>query len=283
MEPEHHLLTPVARRALLLALTLGLAVASGCRRASSDAAGVGGAVAGTGGSTSGAGGTAGTGGSGEDLRAVAEPLDGFVFKAPCGTAVAERLCETSTERPYPRDRDATITGAKLVDTTVTLGGDATALYDIELTVEGIVEGKSYTGGEDQSQSSELPADGLYVGGQPSVGNAASVYLLRVANPPTDYFLNALATVGDSRLRRSVFPVKYTATVRARGGSTVRLVLADPNAHAVRNCADPDETGCAPVSHGFMDAKLRSAAGVDAEPFDGQLLGLLVKSVTRAAP
>jgi hypothetical protein len=81
----------------------------------------------------------------------------------------------------------------------------------------------------------------------------------------------------------VFPVKYTATVRARGGSTVRLVLADPNAHAVRNCADPDEAGCTPVSHEFMDAKLRSAAGLEAAPFDGQVLGLLVTGVTRAAP
>jgi hypothetical protein len=33
----------------------------------------------------------------------------------------------------------------------------------------------------------------------------------------------------------------------------------------------------------MDAKLRSAAGLEAAPFDGQVLGLLVTGVTRAAP
>jgi hypothetical protein len=33
----------------------------------------------------------------------------------------------------------------------------------------------------------------------------------------------------------------------------------------------------------MDATLRNAAGLDAAPFDGQVLGLLVKGVTRAAP
>jgi hypothetical protein len=268
---------------VVLGLLLGLVAASACGRARSDVSP--GGEAGRGGSAGGAGngGTAGNGGIGEDLRFVAEPLDGFVFEAPCGAAVAERWCETSSERPYPRSSDPATSGAKLVDTTVTLGGDPSALYDIELTVEGIVEGKGYTGGEDQSQASELPADGFYVGGRPRAGNAASVYLLRVSQPPVDYFLNSIATAEDPRLRRSVFPVKYGATVRARGGSTVRLVLADPNAHAVRNCADPDEPGCVPVSHEFMDAKLRSAAGVSAEPFDGQLLGLLVTFVRRAAP
>jgi hypothetical protein len=283
VEPEPHLLISRSRRSLALALTLGLTVASGCGKTPSSAspgpeAGRSGAM-GTGGNA----GSGGSGGGGENLRAVAEPLDGFVFRAPCGSVVSERLCETSTERPFPRDSDPALTGAKLVDTTVTLGGETTAFYDIVLDVEGIVEGKNYTGGADQSQANELPADGFYAGGKPGVGNASHVYLLRVSDPPVDYFLNAVATEGDSRLRRSVFPVKYSATVRVRGGATVRLVLADPNAHAVRNCADPDETGCAPVSHAFMDAKLRSAAGLDTEPFDGQVLGLLVTNVKRAAP
>jgi hypothetical protein len=279
VEPERHLLTRRARGALGIGLALGLALGPGCGRARSEASPK--AEAGRGGA--GGAGTAGAGGASEDLRAVAEPLDGFVYEAPCGTAVAERLCETSTARPYPRANDPATTGARLVDTTVTLRGEPTALYDIELTVEGIVEGKNYTGGQDQSQASELPADGFYVGGRPGVGNAASVYLLRVSEPPADYFLNAIATTDDPRLRRSVFPVKYAATVRARGGATVRLVLADPNVHAVRNCADPDESGCAPVPHDFMNAKLRNAAGLGSEPFDGQLLGLLVTGVTRAAP
>jgi hypothetical protein len=274
---------PCARRNLAFALAFGLAVAIGCGKAPSSAspgpqAGRSGA-----GGTRGSGGSAGSGGSSENLQAVAEPLDAFVFRVPCGSVVSERLCETSTERPFPRDRDPTLTGAKLVDTTVTLGGETTAFYDIVLDVEGIVEGKNYTGGADQSQANELPADGLYRGGKPAVGNASHVYLLRVSDPPADYFLNAIATESDSRLRRSVFPVKYAATVRVRGGATVRLVLADPNAHAVRNCADPDETGCAPVSHAFMDVKLRSAAGLDTEPLDGQVLGLRVRNVKRAAP
>jgi hypothetical protein len=280
VEPERHLLT---RAALLLGLTLGLVTVVACGRATSDVGG-GAARGGAGGAGGAAGGTgAGRGGSGgaEDLSSVAEPLDGFVFRAPCGADVGGRLCETSTERPYPRASDPVLVGARLVDTTVTLGGETTALYDIELSVEGIVEAKNYTGGEDQSQASELPADGFYAGGRPGVGNAASVYLLRVAEPPMDYFLNAVGTADDTRLRRSVFPVKYTATVRARGGTTVRLVLADPNAHAVRNCADPDEDGCSAVAHDFMASKLRSAAALSDEPFDGQVLGLLVSGVTRA--
>jgi hypothetical protein len=277
VEPQPHLLTRAAR---VLGPAIGLVMLVACGRASSDPSG-GAARGGAGGAAGGAG-VGGTGGSGEDLLPVAEPLDGFVFKAPCGTDVGGRLCETSAERPYPRDADPVLVGAKLVDTTVTLAGEPTALYDIELSVQGIVEAKNYTGGEDQSQASELPADGFYVGGRPGVGNAASVYLLRVAEPPMDYFLNAVATADDARLRRSVFPVKYTATVRARGGTTVRLVLADPNAHAVRNCADPDEDGCAAVAHDFMASKLRSAAALSDEPFDGQVLGLLVTGVSRAA-
>jgi hypothetical protein len=258
-----------------------LASVAGCGRARSNDGSA--AQAGRGGAAGApsSGGTAGTGGSSEDLRTVAEPLDGFVIKAPCGAAVAERLCETSSDRPFPRANDPAATGAKLVDSTVTLGGEPTVLYDIELSVEGVVEAKSYTGGEDQSQAAELPADGFYVGGRPRVGSAASVYLLRTSDPPAVYCLNAVATADDSRLRRSVFPVKYSAKVRARGGSTVRLVIADPNAHAVRNCADPDESGCAPVALDFMTARLRSAAELGAESFDGQLLGFLVTNVTRA--
>lgn len=278
MEHERYLLTRRALGTSWVALLL-VAAAISCGRTRNAPGGRGGA-GGAGGA--GASGSSGTGGSGEALRAVAAPLDGFVFKAPCGTPVAERLCETSTARPYPRADDPATTGARLVDATVTLGGDTTVLYDIELAVEGIVEAKTYTGGEDQSQASDLPADGFYRGGAPRVGNAASVYLLRTSNPPADYFLNAVGTTDDARLRRSVFPVKYTATVRARGGSTVRLVVADPNAHAVRNCADPDEAGCTPVAHDFMTERLRTAAGLGAEPFDGQLLGLLVKYVRRAS-
>jgi hypothetical protein len=273
VELERHVLSGRGRE---LVATLCLAALVACGKARSE-----GAPAAQGGSSGAASAGSGGGGGGEDLRSVAEPLDGVVLKGACGRPVGGRLCETSTERPYPRRADTTIVGALLTDTTVTLGGDPRILYDIELSVEGIVEARSYAGGSDQSQASELPADGWYVGGKPRVGNAGSVYLLRVTEPAQDYFLNAVATADDTRLRRSVFPVKYAATVRARGGTTVRLVLADPNAHAVQNCADPDEDGCTPVTHDFVDPKLLVAAGVDAAPFDGQFLGLLVTGVARA--
>lgn len=283
MEPERHVLS---RRGRELAVTLCLAVLVACdlvacgkARSETTPGPAQGGAGGSGGSA-GRGGSGGSGGT-EDLLGVAAPLDGFVLRGDCGAPVGGRLCETSTARPFPRNPDSTIRGALLTDSTLTLGGDPAVSYDIELSVEGIVEAKSYAGGEDQSQTSELPADGFYVGGKPATGNAASVYLLRVADPPRDYFLNAVATSDDSRLRRSVFPVKYTAVVRARGGTTVRLVVADPNAHAARNCADPDDDGCTPVSHDFMSEKLRTAAGLADSPLDGQVLGLLVTNVTRA--
>jgi hypothetical protein len=209
---------------------------------------------------------------------VARGLDGFAFRLACGASAGDRLCETSSERPCPRHSDPSLSGARLVDETLTLGGEAATLYDIELSVEGIVEGKNYVGGEDQSQASELPADGFYVGGEPGVGNAYNVYLLRVADPPRDYFLNSVATPDDARLRRSVFPVRYSARIRARGGTEIRLVLTDPNCHATRNCVDPDDGACQPQALDFLADSWRERLGGEGSSIDGQFLGLTVERV-----
>jgi hypothetical protein len=289
MEPELYLLTPrgVALRHLLVACVTIVACESRAPDGSHAALGArGGATAGapgTGGST---GGTAGSGaaasgsGGSEDHAEVARALDGFAFRMTCGKATGDRLCETSSERPCPRHSDPSLSGVRLVDETLTLGGEATTLYDIDLSVEGIVEGKTYVGGEDQSQTSELPADGFYVGGEPAVGNAYNVYLLRVTDPPRDYFLNSVAAPDDARLRRSVFPVRYAARIRARGGTEVRLVLADPNCHATRNCKDPDDGACLPQALDFLADSWRTKLDTEGASFDGQFLGL---TVTRVLP
>jgi hypothetical protein len=224
----------------------------------------------------GGGGTAGA----LDWREIAGALDGFLFAQPCLEPVNARLCKTSAERPCPRDRDPALSGFRATDETVVLGGDPKHVYDLELFVQGLVEAKNYVGGADQASSSELPADGFYAGGRPGGGNAQTIVMLRVADPPADYFLNALATADDARLRRSVFPIAYTAHVRARGGTKVRLVLTDPNCHAVRNCADPDAEGCDPQPFAFSEPRFSLPSGAPLETFDGQLIGLLVTGVTR---
>jgi hypothetical protein len=277
MEPERHVLA--LGIGALCALSLVLACQPD-RRSNGGAggapvAGAGGAAA-MGGGALGGGGTAGT----EDGHEIAGALDGFVFAQPCGERVNARLCETSPERPCPRDRDPALSGFRATDETVVLGGDPKLVYDVELFVQGLVEARNYVGGADQASSSELPADGFYAGGRPEAGSAQNIVMIRVADPPADYFLNALATAEDSRLRRSVFPIGYKAHVRARGGTSVRLVLTDPNCHAVRNCADPDADDCAPHRLDFLDPRFSLASGAALEDFDGQLVGLLVTGVRR---
>ena len=57
--------------------------------------------------------------------------------------------------------------------------------------------------------------------------------LRVSDPPQDYFLNSLWPPGVSD--HTTYGVDYTATISAKGGSTVRLVASDSNCSEIRNC------------------------------------------------
>jgi hypothetical protein len=76
----------------------------------------------------------------------------------------------------------------------------------------------------------------------------------------------------------VYLVDHTATIRVEGGTSVRLVVADPDCHQIGNCAqDPVLTGpCTPASLDELDPTI--AARIGAQPYAGQFLGLRVTAV-----
>jgi hypothetical protein len=135
--------------------------------------------------------------------------------------------------------------------------------------------------DQNSSGSQNPADGFYIGGRPNnSANAYNIYLLRTSSPARDYFLNSVGTSSDNRVRHSVFIMDYTATIEVEGGSTVRLVSADPNCSAIKNCAEPDVASvCNAVTYPNLDAAIASDIG--SQPYNGQFIGFKVMGVALA--
>lgn len=282
----------------------GGAPANGGAPVSSGAPAVGGAVDSVDGgaeavggdsSTSGGGvdataGHAGAGGSGglhEDTESsmfgfnARTQLDGFMFLPQCVVGFGARDCSIKSGACPAQGDDLALSGVLLTDRTLQLGGNPELTYEVVLHIQGIAESRTYRSGVDQlSSGDQVPADGFYTDGDPSPGNARSVFMIRVGEPAHDYFLNSLATATDDRLRSSVFPVDYMAKIRIQGGTTVRLVHADSNCVMALNCDDSEQNGCIRASLPNLDPKLAQTLGQE-QPYDGQFLGLRVVDITIA--
>lgn len=216
-----------------------------------------------------------------ELLEVAAALDEETLLQPCFFDTSARVCSSKpASGACPSTGDPVLAGTLATDKTVVLGGEPGTFYDIRLRVVGLTEGKTFSGGSDQSSDAELPADGLYVGGRPiNAVNAYSTYVIRTSSPAQDYFLNSISVANDTRIRHSTFPLDYEATLRAEGGSSVRLVVADPNCSAIKNCADPDDgTVCTPQISGNLPGALGDSFD---QPYDGQFLALDVLDVSVA--
>jgi hypothetical protein len=238
-------------------------------------------VSGTGGG-SGDAGTAGTAGGG-NLDAVAAELHGSTMRMPCRSNISLRGClPVHVNTGCTANADPALSGGLSWDETVTIGGTPGTFYDISIRAHGLVEGKVYRNGVDRDASAGLPADGLYTGGEPNnAANSYNVYLVRTSSPAQSYFLNSIATTTDTRIRHSVFEIDFSFDVRVEGGSTVRLVVADPNCSAIKNCADPDVSStCTPLELDSVDPLV--AADIGTQPYNGQFVGLLVQSVRLAS-
>ena len=162
-----------------------------------------------------------------------------------------------------------------------MGGTPGVIYDVRLRARGLVESKTFTGGTDRAASSDIPADGLYTGGRPDNSmNGYASYMIRVASPRQDYFLNSIGTGSDTRIDHSVYEIDFEFVLPVEGGTTVCLVAADPNTSATRNCAAPDSpTECLPVTLSGLDPLIVDDIGV--QPYSGQFIGLRVLGVMRA--
>jgi hypothetical protein len=259
----------------------------------SGGGGAGGGMGGTSGGRGGAGGSMGgaSGGGGTGgLADVARVLDGQMLLAPCLRDTQAAVCATVAGTcPASTDTDVALRGAHLTDKSVTLGGTPGTTYAITLHIQGEVESKQYTNGVDQESMLLSPtADGFAIGGTPTLTNAYAVYLLRVTNPGamtnTDYFLNSLQPPGTSN--HTTYGVDYTATIRAQGGATIRLLVSDSNCSQIKNCGPVENDGntCAQP---IVLQNVESSA-VAANPtfnfnvaYNGQWMTMAVKNVTVA--
>lgn len=163
-------------------------------------------------------------------------LNGFLFTAPCVRLTEKDVCLSVLNLPCPgaNTDDPALSGALLTDQTIRVGGSSTIIYNIKLRVRGVVEAKKYTNSVDSNSSALSPAaNGFAVGGKPVVTDAYNVFMIRTNSPRQDYFLNSLIPPGVSN--HTTYGVDYTATIRARGGSTIRLVASDSNCSMIKNC------------------------------------------------
>lgn len=249
-------------------------------------AGTGGASGGTG-TTGGAGGTGpmgGTGGTGPgDLKAVAEPLNGFMMLGQCLNDTAKSVCSTSNNGCPPENADFALSGAITTDKTVMLGGDPAKTYTITLHVQGEVEAKTYDGAQDQSSQGASPkADGFAVGGTPTHQDYYNVYMVRVSDPKKDYFLNSLNPPGVSN--HTTYGIDYTAKITAKGGASLRLVAADRNCAMIKNCGPMvnDGSQCtAPIILQNIDpvATAKNPSFDFTKAYNGQWIVMVVTDVT----
>jgi hypothetical protein len=270
----------------------GQSAGSGGASGSGTGAVSGGGMGGSAGSPGGTGGgagmvTAGTGnggmaGSGEDLMAVAAPLNGQTILMPCDNDTETRVCIPRADTTKPCTGTGTsYAGTHSFNEQITLGGEAGVRYVLTLRIRGLTEAKTYTGGTDRSSSgTQVPADGLYTGGQAdNSGNGYNIYFIRTDSPSQYYYLNSIGVGTDTRIRHSVFESDYQFDLPVDGGSTVCLVSADPNTSAIKNCQDPDVSSvCNGVSLPSVDSSTSAAIG--SQPYNGQFVGISVVSVKR---
>jgi len=252
-----------------------------------DAAPPGSGGRGSGGMAMGTGGAAmGSGGAG-GMTDVANALNGFMLLGPCLADTQAAVCSTYARTcPAANANDPALSGVLTTDKTITLGGTTGTSYTITLHIQGEVESKQY-GGMDQNSTAQSPkADGFCVGGSPVNGDAYNVYMIRVTNPgattKTDYFLNSLQGPGVSN--HTTYGIDYTASIKAQGGATIRLVAADKNCSMIKNCGPTQNDGntcAAPIilSNIEADAKTLNPTFDFTKAYNGQWIVMTVKGVT----
>ncbi len=188
----------------------------------------------------------------------AQTLVGQRLELGCASAnpMIPELCASVVDRAVNCPKE----GGKLVKHTFTMGGQAGVTYDVTLRIRGVVEPKTYAGGQ-------ASPDHFYVGGAPVVSNY-NVFSLAVSAPAKSYFLNYDAQPESYH----VFALDHTKVVPITAGATVTLQVVDADCALVRNCQS------------FVGAcKPYVPAGVPPAPagFDGQFVDIDVVGVAKA--
>jgi len=188
--------------------------------------------------------------------------------------------------------------------TFKLGGTSGMMYAVTFTLNGISEGKYYSGGtRDAGNGAVANADGdtgsdtFYQGGMPVAQEHYNIYKMTVKNPDGSelkhYYLNSFPTggVGDYE-HHNTFTLHYQKTIPVPGGGSVELFIGDSNCHAVDNCGPgvfgtsctkprniPSETNLViPTKYmGKNVADINTITGAK-QPYHAQLIHITVNTV-----
>lgn len=178
-------------------------------------------------------------GDGGTCLDVAAALSGLRWSIPCSATLSALVCSCADPAPV----------------STVLGGAAGASYDVTLRFRGVVEQKSYMGGQQ---------DGGFwqVGGAPA-GDTYNVYALNISSPSQTYYLNR----GASSITRC-WVLDYTQTVRVAAGASVSLTAEVRDGQQISN---QDGAG----------TPLRvDGVSTTPDPYAGQFIQMDVVGITR---
>jgi len=254
------------------------AAGSGSMAGSTGAAGAAAGATGTGGMDAGAGGTGGGtagaagGTSGEtvmDLFGMKnqynEMLADSFFMWPCYSN-QNQDCITNvpgTSCPVPDPKGNFEEQGLVQNETFNVGGTPGKMYMATIQVNGISEGKYYTGGtraagegDPPNAQSDKGTNTWYTGGSAIYFEYYNVYSIRVYDTAKKelqhYYLNSFPKTGNVQYEDHwTFAISYTASFPVMGGGTIVYHASDINCHAIDNCGNATTSQTCPANQARM--------------------------------
>ncbi|HET6248424.1 MAG TPA: hypothetical protein VFE47_12050 [Tepidisphaeraceae bacterium] len=190
---------------------------------------------------------------GDDLKKIAESIDGYVFEFPCKDPMPEhpKPGTDGNSALVPPGADPKLTDNFKAEKT--FGGVKGKHYLVTLRFRGVVEPMMYKNGK---QDGDL----FYIGGEPN--NATyNIYKISVSSPESHYFLNRQDKVG-----HRIFTIDYTKTIAVDGQSTITFFGDGQNGRLITNFDKLVVPGVSP--------KIK-------QPYNGQFVQVDVVGVTEA--
>lgn len=132
-------------------------------------------------------------------------LNNFRWEMPCEKMDGDQLCFSNVK----------------VDSTKTIAGKTSDLYEVELKFRGVVEPMKYKDGKREG-------DRFYIGGVPD-DPTYNIYSIEVSSPKQIYYLNWADGVG-----HDTFSINYTTKIKINGGATVHLIGDGQNDKMIAN-------------------------------------------------
>jgi len=170
----------------------------------------------------------------DDSKTAVAVLDGWRYEYRCGYVDGHSLTDgtcSSGEICWPNASKARFSEKKMI----TIGGDATRVYEVDLRIRGVIEPRDYPVA--CTRLPQDPANTIGIAEQcDGFANQSQVtfniYEFKVADPPHVYYLNSVAVHPPHR----VDPIDMQWTIQVRGRSTITFTMDDLNGGEIRNCS-----------------------------------------------